>query len=129
MVGWRAVLESSDLIAFVSTADPGRARHFYETTLGLRLIDESPYACAFDVGGIQLRVTVVDDVSPRPYTVLGWEVDDIQTEVRALAERDVHFVRYPGMEQDSLGIWRSPSGARIAWFEDPDHNLLSLTQF
>ena len=99
------------------------------TTLRLRLLGESPYACAFEAAGIQLRLTVVDDVSPRPYTVLGWRVDDIETAVRALEERHVHLVRYPGMEQDSLGIWTSPSGARIAWFEDPDHNILSLTQF
>jgi catechol 2,3-dioxygenase-like lactoylglutathione lyase family enzyme len=123
------VLESSDLIAFVSTAAPERSRLFYETTLGLRVIDESPYACAYDVQGTQLRVTVVDDVSPRPYTVLGWKVDDIDAAVRALKERDVKVVRYQGMDQDDAGVWTAPSGARIAWFEDPDHNLLSLTQF
>jgi catechol 2,3-dioxygenase-like lactoylglutathione lyase family enzyme len=123
------VLESSDLIAFVSTAEPERSRLFYETTLGLRVIDDSTYACAYDVHGTQLRVTVVDDVSPRPYTVLGWRVDDIDAAVRALTARDVTVVRYPGMDQDEAGVWTSPSGARIAWFEDPDHNLLSLTEF
>jgi catechol 2,3-dioxygenase-like lactoylglutathione lyase family enzyme len=123
------MLESSDVIAFVATSDVDRARHFYETTLGLRLVDENQYACVFDANGIQLRVTVVEEVSPAPYTVLGWSVTDIADAVRHLAERGVSFARYDGMEQDTAGVWRSPSGAQIAWFKDPDGNTLSLTQF
>jgi catechol 2,3-dioxygenase-like lactoylglutathione lyase family enzyme len=123
------VLGSSPVVAFVSTADMTRARDFYGAVLGLRLVDEGVYACAYDAGGTQLRVTAVDTVSPQPYTVLGWSVVDIATTVRALASGGVRFLRYPGMEQDDIGVWLSPSGARIAWFEDPDRNVLSLTEF
>jgi hypothetical protein len=83
----------------------------------------------FDAGGARLRVTAVDAVSPQPYTVLTWSVADIATIVRALASRGVRLLRYPGMEQDELGLWLSPNGARVAWFDHPDHNVLSLTQF
>lgn len=123
------MLASSPAIAFVATADMTRARHFYGAILGLRLIEEGLYASAFDAGGTQLRVTAVETVSPQPYTVLGWSVGDIATTVRALASGGVRLLRYPGMEQDELGVWLSPSGARVAWFEDPDRNVLSLTQF
>ncbi len=123
------MLETSHLIAFVSTASPARARQFYEETLGLNLIDESPFAVVFDVKGLMLRVTVVDSLQPAPYTVLGWRVEDIAATVRSLTDRGVAFLRYDGMGQDALGIWRAPSKALIAWFKDPDGNVLSLTQF
>ncbi len=94
----------------------------------MQLLDASPYACSFDAHGTQLRVTVVDEVSPRPYTVLGWMVTDIDAALAALSGRGVVFLRYEGMGQADNGTWRSPSGARIAWFTDPDGNVLSLTQ-
>jgi catechol 2,3-dioxygenase-like lactoylglutathione lyase family enzyme len=122
------VLAGDDLIAFVSSADPERARTFYGQTLGLELESESPFACVFRTGGTILRVTVVDAVVPAPYTVLGWAVEDVEARVRALSARGVRFERYDGLEQDESGIWRSPAGARVAWFKDPDGNTLSLTQ-
>jgi catechol 2,3-dioxygenase-like lactoylglutathione lyase family enzyme len=122
------VLAGADLIAFVATADPARAREFYGGTLGLELAEESPYAVVFRAAGTMLRVTVVDEVVAAPYTVLGWAVDDIAVRVRELAARGVACERYERLEQDELGVWRSPSGARIAWFKDPDGNTLSLTQ-
>ena len=122
------VLAGDDLIAFVATGDPARARAFYGETLGLELVEETPFAVVFRVGTTMLRVTVVDAVVAAPYTVLGWAVADIAARVRELGERGVAFERYAGLEQDELGVWRSPSGARIAWFKDPDGNTLSLTQ-
>jgi catechol 2,3-dioxygenase-like lactoylglutathione lyase family enzyme len=122
------MLASDDLIAFVATADPGRARAFYAGTLGLPLEDESPFALVFRANGTMLRVAIADAVAPAPYTVLGWAVADVAARVRALSARGVAFERYAGMDQDELGVWRSPSGARIAWFKDPDGNTLSLTQ-
>jgi catechol 2,3-dioxygenase-like lactoylglutathione lyase family enzyme len=122
------VLAGDDLIAFVSTADRAGARAFYRETLGLELESESPFACVFRTGGTILRVTVVDAVVPAPYTVLGWAVEDVEARVRALSARGVRFERYDGLEQDESGIWRSPAGARVAWFKDPDGNTLSLTQ-
>jgi predicted enzyme related to lactoylglutathione lyase len=122
-------LGSADLIAFVPTTDMGRARPFYERTLGLPMEGESPVACAFRANGVLLRVVVVEQLAPFPFTLLGWGVADIAQTVGALAARGVAFERFEGVEQDELGIWRSPGGARVAWFKDPDANTLSLTQF
>jgi predicted enzyme related to lactoylglutathione lyase len=122
-------LGSADLIAFVPTKDMGRARPFYEKTLGLPMEGESPIACAFRAGGVLLRVIVVEQLTPFPFTLLGWSVEDIAETVAALTARGVAFDSFEGVEQDELGIWRSPGGARVAWFKDPDANTLSLTQF
>jgi catechol 2,3-dioxygenase-like lactoylglutathione lyase family enzyme len=122
------VLATSDVIAFAATSDLTRARTFYETTLGLRLVDENAYACVFDAHGTMLRVTAVAEVAHPGYTVLGWRVSDIGETVRRLAALGVVFARYDGMEQDVHGVWTSPSGDRIAWFTDPDGNVLSLTE-
>jgi catechol 2,3-dioxygenase-like lactoylglutathione lyase family enzyme len=122
------MLAGDDLIAFVATADADRARAFYAGALGLPLEDESPFALVFRANGTMLRVAITDAVVAAPYTVLGWAVADVAARVRELSARGVAFERYDGMEQDELGVWRSPSGARIAWFKDPDGNTLSLTQ-
>jgi catechol 2,3-dioxygenase-like lactoylglutathione lyase family enzyme len=123
------MLEHGDVIAFLSTTDVSRARAFFAGTLGLRLESESPYAHTFDAHGTMLRVTPVGEVATPGYTVLGWRVADIAATVRGLRGRGVEFVRYDGMEQDALGIWRTPGGDLVAWFEDPDGNTLSVTQF
>jgi predicted enzyme related to lactoylglutathione lyase len=122
-------LRGADPIAFVPTKDMGKARPFYEKTLGLPMEGESPVACAFRTGGVLLRVIVVEQLTPFPFTLLGWSVDDIAATVAALTARGVAFDRFEGVEQDELGVWRSPGGARVAWFKDPDGNTLSLTQF
>jgi catechol 2,3-dioxygenase-like lactoylglutathione lyase family enzyme len=122
------MLGSSDLVGFVATTDIDRARAFYGGVLGLAVVEESPFACVFDAHGTQLRVTPVGDLRGAPYTVLGWAVADIVSTVRALDEAGVTFMRYPGMDQDDAGVWNAPSGARVAWFCDPDGNVLSVTQ-
>ena len=122
-------LTSQKLVAFAATASPARARRFYRDKLGLRLIDDGPFALVFDANGTMLRVQRVDAVVPPQYTVVGWQVKRIGVSVAALKKKGVKFQRYDGMGQDKLGIWTSPSGARIAWFKDPDGNTLSLTQF
>jgi catechol 2,3-dioxygenase-like lactoylglutathione lyase family enzyme len=122
-------LDDGRLIAFVPTTDLARARAFYADILGLRVADESPFACVFDANGTMLRLTPVRKISPVRYTVLGWGVDDIASNVNGLAGLGVAFVRYRGMEIDDAGIWTAPGGDRVAWFEDPDGNLLSVTQF
>ena len=122
-------LASSSLVAFVGVCDPDRAKRFYRDTLGLRLVSEElPFALVFDVQGTMLRVTVVPEVKPAKFTVLGWKVPDIQAAVSSLDKEGVEFQRYAGLQQDGLGIWTSPSGARVAWFHDPDGNILSVTQ-
>jgi catechol 2,3-dioxygenase-like lactoylglutathione lyase family enzyme len=99
--------------------------------LGLRLVEEEkPFALVFDANGIMLRVTPGGEHIPAPGTVLGWEVESIERTVGQLTAAGVEFLRYPGLnDSDPLGIWTSPSGARVAWFHDPDKNVLSLTQF
>jgi catechol 2,3-dioxygenase-like lactoylglutathione lyase family enzyme len=123
------MLGSSKVVAFVATAAPARARVFYANTLGLSLVSEDSFALVFDAGGTMLRVSIVQEVRPAGYTVLGWTVPDISAAVRDLAQRGVRFQRYDGLEQDAQGIWTAPGGARVAWFHDPDGNTLSLTQF
>jgi catechol 2,3-dioxygenase-like lactoylglutathione lyase family enzyme len=118
----------AEIVALVPTTDPARARAFYAGALGLPLEDESPFALVFRVGPTRLRVTVVDEFAPQPFTVLGWVVADIGAAIDALSQCGVAFERYDSVEQDALGVWRAPSGARIAWFKDPDGNVLSLTQ-
>jgi catechol 2,3-dioxygenase-like lactoylglutathione lyase family enzyme len=122
------MLKSRPIVAFVATTDPKRAKRFYARTLGLRLVSEDGFALAFDAGGTMLRVAVVKTLQPAGYTVLGWIVPDIAKAVRGLVKRGVVFQQYDGMPQDDLGIWSSPSGARVAWFADPEGNTLSLTE-
>ncbi|HSU17468.1 VOC family protein [Longimicrobium sp.] len=126
------MLGSAKLVAFVPTRDPARARAFYQRVLGLRLVGEDAFALVFDCGGTMLRVVNVAGVpgfEPAPFTILGWDVADAHAAVRELRERGAEPLRYGGMEQDELGVWTSPAGARIAWFHDPDGNVLSITQF
>ncbi len=117
------------IIAFAATRDPDRAKKFYGDTLGLSLVSEElPCALVFDAHGTMLRVTIIDSMSPAAYTVLGWVVPDMTPAAKALQQAGVQFERYQGMEQDELGIWMSPGGAKVAWFKDPDGNTLSISQ-
>ena len=122
------MLGDADLVAFVSTTDADRATAFYRDLLGLQLVEQTPFACVFRTPNAQLRVTLVSELVPAPYTVLGWRVDDVQAATRALAAAGVEPLRYAGLEQDEQGIWLSPAGARVVWFKDPDGNVLSITQ-
>jgi catechol 2,3-dioxygenase-like lactoylglutathione lyase family enzyme len=123
------LIATSDVIAFVSTTDLSRARAFYEAVLGLPVVDENAYACVCNAHGTMLRITAVPKVAPPGYTVLGWRVDDIGQTVAELGSRGVEFARYDGVEQDAHGVWTTPNGDRVAWFTDPDGNVLSLTEF
>ena len=122
-------LSKCDPIAFVSVVDAERAKEFYRDRLGLRLIaEEPPYALVFDANGIMLRLAIGRQ-GPAPIgTVLGWRVRDVQTAVEELTKAGIAFQRYEFLAQDSLGIWTAPSGARVAWFQDPDGNVLSLSE-
>ncbi len=122
------MLGSAQLTAFVATAHPTRAKEFYGGTLGLTLLTDDEFALAFDSNGTQLRVQKVERVEPPPFTVLGWQVPNIRATVTNLAQRGVAFDRFPFLQQDDLGIWAAPSGTKVAWFKDPDGNLLSRAQ-
>lgn len=116
------------VVAFVAVTDLDRAEQFYGGMLELELRDERPFAIVATAGRADIRITRVDELRAAPYAVLGFTVTDIEAAVDALLARGVSFHRYDGMDQDVRGIWSSPSGARVAWFLDPDGNNLSLTQ-
>ena len=122
------MLAGSKVVAFLATSDVARAKAFYGEVLGLRLLSEDGFAVVFDSQGTMLRVAIVQEVVPAPYTVLGWDVHDITVIVRGLEAAGVVFERYAWLQQDDLGIWNSPSGAKVAWFKDLDGNVLSVSQ-
>jgi len=122
-------LSDHAIIGFVATSDPERAKTFYGGKLALPLIQEQmPFALVYDAHGTMLRVTIIREVHPAGYTVLGWKVPDILAAANSLIAAGIEFERYPGMQQDELGIWTSPGGDKVAWFKDPDGNTLSLSQ-
>ena len=122
------MLSDQEVMAFVATDRASEALGFYRDVLGLRFVADEPYALVFQLGAVTLRIQKVESHDPLPYTTLGWKVLDIAAKVSALRDKGVLCEGFPGMAQDELGIWASPSGARVAWFKDPDGNVLSLTQ-
>lgn len=114
-------------VAFLATSKPQESLRFYQDILGFPLLEETPFALVFNVGGTVLRVQKAEHVVVTPYTSFGLDVDDIDAEVQRLRQHGVVFVRYPHFDQDELSIWTAPGGARVAWFKDPDANLLSLS--
>jgi catechol 2,3-dioxygenase-like lactoylglutathione lyase family enzyme len=123
------MLANSPLIAFIPTKDAARARAFYEGKLGQRFISDDNFAVVMDANGTMLRIARVGDFTPMPFTILGWEVEDIDAAVAALAAKGVTFSRYSFLEQSDIGVWTAPGGvAKVAWFLDPDGNTLSLSQ-
>jgi len=122
------MLNTSSLIAFAATTDGQRARTFYEDVLGLKFVLEDEFAVVLEAHGTELRIQKVRSMAPQPYTLIGWSVSSVGEVVAALRSRGVKFERYPFLEQDAIGVWTAPSGAKVAWFKDPDGNLLSLTE-
>ena len=116
-------------ILFLATADAKRSRAFYEQVLGVMFVADEPYALVFRVGHSLLRIQKVDRVPKVSHTLLGWAVRDIRGTVADLLKAGVALQRYDGLNQDADGVWHSPSGALVAWFQDPDGNTLSLTQY
>jgi catechol 2,3-dioxygenase-like lactoylglutathione lyase family enzyme len=124
------MLTNARPIVLIPTTDRERAKTFYEEVLGLNFVSEDDFAVVFDSAGIMVRVTPVRELTPHQFAVLGWEVHNIFEAVAGLSGRGVEFERYdfPWMKQDDLGVWTAPDGTRVAWFKDPDGNLLSVTQ-
>lgn len=122
------VLELAEPAVVICTRDRARAAAFYRDTLGLRLAREDDLAAVFSVGGITLRVSFVADFAPHEHTILGFKVPDVRSTVKALSENGVAFNRYPPFSQDEFGILTIPGGTKhVAWFKDPDGNVLSVT--
>jgi catechol 2,3-dioxygenase-like lactoylglutathione lyase family enzyme len=116
------------LIGFIPTRNAELARAFYEHKLGLHFVADDQFALVFESGGSMIRIVRVGEFTPHPFTILGWESTNIEQDARDFGERGVQFERYGLPGQDERGIWTSPSGARVAWFKDPDGNVLSLSQ-
>lgn len=117
------------VIAMVGTVRGDAARDFYRDTLGLKLREENQFAYVFDVDGVELRLSKVPGMVPSAFAVLGLQVKDIEAEIDAIVAKGVTMERYGFLQQDARGVWLSPDGgAKVAWFKDPDFNVLSLVQ-
>ena len=122
------MLAQEKLVAFLGTSNPQAARAFYEGVLGLAFVGEHEHLIIFDAGAARLMLQKLDTVAPPRGTALGWNVSDLPGVMTALIARGVAFERFEGMDQDDLGIWRPAGPATgVAWFKDPDGNLLSLS--
>jgi len=123
------MLAPAQVTAFLATTQGARAAAFYSETLGLPQVSEDAFALVFDLQGVELRIQKVERLTPQPFTVLGWQVRTLAAVVASLMARGVVFERFPGLAQNGQGIWRAPSGAQVAWFRDPDGNLLSVAEY
>ena len=124
-----AGLAKYKVVAFANIVDVPRAKAFYRDTLGLRLLaEEPPFALVFDANGIMIRLGMAKELPPARGTVLGWQVPDIRAAVEELEQAGVRFERYDHFKQDASGVWTAPTGAKVAWFKDPDGNILSISE-
>jgi predicted enzyme related to lactoylglutathione lyase len=115
-------------VAFVPARDLAHAEAFYVGILGLTTQSRDEFALMVEANGVAIRIAAAQGYEPQPFTVLGFDVSNVADTARSLAARGVQFQRYPGLEQDELGIWRAPGGSRIAWFKDADGNVLSIAE-
>ena len=122
------MLGSMKIVAFVPIKDSEKARSFYEGVVGLRFVKDDGFALVFEANGIMVRAAQMKDFTPAPFTVLGWQVYEIENVVRDLQKKGVHFEIFGFFQQDELGIWTAPTGDKVAWFKDPDGNVLSVSQ-
>ncbi len=116
------------MVGFLITTNYDRARAFFERQLGCEFVSLDQFALVMEIGGHQIRISKADNFTPLRGTVLGWEVDDIDAAVDALAQRGVAFEKYSFIQDQQRGIWTTPGGDRVAWFKDPDGNVLSISQ-
>src|SRR4051812_26006297 len=114
------MLANKNLKAFAPTVKPEEAKIFYRDVLGLKFLSQDSYALEFDANGVLLRIAVVRELEPQPFTILGWNVNDIVSVINQLNQKNIFCERYGFFEQDKLGIWTSPNGSKVAWFKDPD---------
>ncbi|HEV8147555.1 MAG TPA: VOC family protein [Bryobacteraceae bacterium] len=121
-------LSNSPLVAMIPTRDRKRSKVFYAGKLGLKLVSEDPFAMEFDAHGTQLRITTVPELTPHKFSVMSWYVKDVRAVIQELAAARVKFEMFDGLPQDRLGIWTAPDGTQVAWFKDPDGNLLGIAQ-
>jgi len=123
------MLAGATLVAFGATTRATDATAFYTRVLGLTLRYEDDFAVSLDSDGVELRLQKVERFAPQPFTTLGWQVPSLAPVVERLRQHGVALERYPWLAQDESGVWQAPSGARVAWFKDPDGNLLSVAEY
>jgi catechol 2,3-dioxygenase-like lactoylglutathione lyase family enzyme len=122
-------LKGSSIMGFAVTTDAEACRAFYSGKLGLRVVEEDAMAIMFESEGGIIRIQKGTTHEPRPYTVLGWRVPNMRTAVARLAAAGVVVERYEWMaQQDKSGVATFPNGDMVAWFKDPDGNVLSVAQ-
>lgn len=122
------MLQATTPLILICTSDRERATKFYRDVIGLGFVSEDKFAVVLDVGGIMLRVSSVPDFEPHEHSILGFRVKDVASTVKSLRDKGVVFNIYPQFKQDELGIWTVPGGStHVAWFKDPDGNVLSIT--
>jgi catechol 2,3-dioxygenase-like lactoylglutathione lyase family enzyme len=122
------MLGSTNIVAFVPIKDSEKARAFYEGVLGLRFVKDDGFAMVLDANGIMIRVAKVPQFTPAQFTILGWQVKDIKKAVQELQKNGVRCEIFGFFKQDELGIWTAPTGDKVAWFKDPDGNILSVSE-
>jgi catechol 2,3-dioxygenase-like lactoylglutathione lyase family enzyme len=114
-------------VVFIPSTDLERSRAFYADTLGLTVTETSEAGIVLDIQGTTVWLVLVgEEFHVQPFTIFGWRVGDLDATMAAMVERGIEFLRYDGMGQDDAGVWTAPGGRRIAWFQDPDGNNLSL---
>ena len=123
------MLASSKMVGFVPARDSQKAREFYEGKLGFQFVSDDAFALVVLAGENKIRIAKVPkDFTPAGFTILGWEVQNIEAVVAWLTGRGVAFEKYPFVQDQERGIWAAPTGDKVAWFKDPDGNVLSVSQ-
>jgi catechol 2,3-dioxygenase-like lactoylglutathione lyase family enzyme len=122
------MLGTTSIVAFVPIKDAEKARAFYEGLIGLRFVKDDGFALVFDANGTMMRMAKMPQFTPAPFTILGWQVEEIEKVAAELQDKGVHFERFGFFKQDDLGIWTAPTGDKVAWFKDPDGNMLSVSE-
>jgi len=122
------VLASGKLMGFIPTTNYSKAREFYEGKLGFEVVGLDQFAMVMQMGGNQIRAVQLPAFTPQQGTILGWQVEEIEAVATWLLERGIETEKYSFIQDQKLGIWNAPSGDRVAWFKDPDGNVLSISQ-
>jgi predicted enzyme related to lactoylglutathione lyase len=118
--------DSKAFSGFSSNEIPA-SKTFYADTLGLDVTDEMGGLGLHLAGGAEVFIYPKDDHVPATFTVLNFQVDDVDAAVDRLTAAGVSMERYEGFDQDEKGIVRGgDEGPTIAWFKDPAGNILSV---
>jgi len=122
------MLAAGKMVGFIPTRDYEKARSFFENQLGFEFVSQDQYALVMSAGGNKIRISKLPDFTPLKATILGWEVEDIEAVATWLKNNGVSLEKYPFVQDRELGIWTTPTGDKVAWFRDPDGNILSIGQ-